>query len=148
MSTKKILVGIVSLAVLLLTVGLISNIYSYNKTTKKEKDKDVTSKDKLVCEQKKSDYSIKITSKIKNDEVSNIKILVTDNSSNMNSTKGIIQYYSSMIGSKYSSIDNETTIELTDETKAQCSNLENIKKMFSNYNTAKKYYESDGYTCK
>lgn len=146
MSNKKILVGIVSLAVLLLTVGLISNINSYNKTTKKEKD--VTSKDKLVCEQKKSDYSIKITSKIKNDEVSNIKILVTDNSSNMNSTKGIIQYYSSMIGSKYSSIDNETTIELTDETKAQYSNLENIKEMFSNYNTAKKYYESDGYTCK
>ena len=146
MSIKKILVGIVSLAVLLLTVGLISNINSYNKTTKKEKD--VTSKDKLVCEQKKSDYSIKITSKIKNDEVSNIKILVTDNSSNMNSTKGIIQYYSSMIGSKYSSTDNETTIELTDETKAQCSNLENIKEMFSNYNTAKKYYESDGYTCK
>ncbi len=146
MSNKKILVGIVSLAVLLLTVGLISNINSYNKTTKKEKD--VTSKDKLVCEQKKSDYSIKVTSKIENDEVSNIKILVTDNSSNMNSTKGIIQYYSSMVGSKYSSIDNETTIELTDETKAQYSNLENIKEMFSNYNTAKKYYESDGYTCK
>jgi hypothetical protein len=146
MSNKKILVGIVSLAVLLLTVGLISNINSYNKTTKKEKD--VTSKDKLVCEQKNSDYSIKVTSKIENDEVSNIKILVTDNSSNMNSTKGIIQYYSSMVGSKYSSIDNETTIELTDETKAQYSNLENIKEMFSNYNTAKKYYESDGYTCK
>ena len=146
MSNKKILVGIVSLAVLLLTVGLISNINSYNKTTKKEKD--VTSKDKLVCEQKKSDYSIKVTSKIENDEVSNIKILVTDNSSNMNSTKGIIQYYSSMVGSKYSSIDNKTTIELTDETKAQYSNLENIKEMFSNYNTAKKYYESDGYTCK
>lgn len=146
MSNKKLLVGIVSLAVLLLTVGLISNINSYNKTTKKEKD--VTSKDKLVCEQKNSDYSIKVTSKIENDEVSNIKILVTDNSSNMNSTKGIIQYYSSMVGSKYSSIDNETTIELTDETKAQYSNLENIKEMFSNYNTAKKYYESDGYTCK
>ncbi len=146
MSNKKLLIGIVSLAIILLTVGLIANISSYKKTTKKEDAP--ANKNKLVCEQKKSDYSIKITSNLENNEVSNIEILITDNSKNMSSTMGIIQYYASMVGSKYSSIDNKTTIVLTDETKKQYNDLKNIKNMFSDYSTAKKYYEADEYTCK
>ena len=59
-----------------------------------------------------------------------------------------LNYFASLVGSYYSVVDNTSYISLSQETKTSYPKDMTIKNMFSKYNTAKKYYENDGYTCK
>lgn len=149
MNKKRLLIIIVVLGIIVLTTGLITSIYTpKTKKETKKKSQEKINKNKLICSKYNEYYSITITSKLEENKVESIKILIEDNSVNEQAGLAIIEFYSSLIGSKYSSIDNKTTIELEDETKEYYTSTKTISKMFSNYEETKKYYISDGYTCK
>ena len=113
----------------------------------------------LTCSKSAIDnYKIVITTRYKNNEVEKIDLKFENNSkynneynqgTSISSESRIkLNYFASLVGSYYSVVDNTCYISLSQETKTSYPKDMTLKNMFSKYNTAKKYYENDGYTCK
>ena len=154
MKNKKIIFVIIVIVVALLFIilpPLFRNIYKNRKV--------VANKDKLVCSINASDkHKITVTTKYKNNEVDTIDFIFVNNSKIHNGsqqyvnspTKSVVllNYYASLVGAVYVVNNNVSEVKLTNETYKYYHNNKQIKKVFSNYNTVRKYYESIGYSCK
>ena len=147
LKNKKFLVVIIIIFLILLIRQLLPMFKD-----KVIKNSIITKNDNLVCvKSTKDNYDIKITTKYKKDKVENIKMIFKYNlnkDEKKTDTYLILSFYSKLVGSTCSMIDNKTEIILNKETKDYYVNDELIKTLFSKYDKVKEYYESDGYNCK
>ena len=157
---KKDIVGPIIIIVVALILIILPPVFrKYLASVGKAPNYDKSS---LVCIKKASDnFIIKSNNKYNEDEdvVESILFEFTDNNVNNDSSnnnqseqvtesKSLLKYFASLVGSNYSVVDNVSKIELSDDTKEYYQSVSMIKNIFSNYDTARSYYESEEYSCK
>ena len=155
MNRKRDIVG----PILIIIIGLILIILPpvFRKVFASRGKTILYDKSKLVCIKHASDnYVIKSTTKYTDDDYTDeIVFEFTNNNKTKNNTTTkdteseiLLKYYASLFGTRYSVENNVSTIELSEDTKEYYSTTTVIKTIFSNYDIARAYYESEEYECK
>ena len=144
---KKDIVGPIIIIVVALILIILPPVFrKYLASVGKAPDYDKSS---LVCIKKASDnFIIKATTKYNEDEDVNNDSSNNNQSEQVTESKSLLKYFASLVGSNYSVVDNVSKIELSDDTKEYYQSVSMIKNIFSNYDTARSYYESEEYSCK
>ena len=112
----------------------------------------------LQCKYNKYNYSIKATTSYKDDEVTKIILVYTNNAyddeeidqETILKQEGInkeIEHFSELIDAEYSNEGFTTKITLTDQTYKANEDDAELAKRFDSLTKTKKYYEDLEYTC-